>query len=450
MWAKPCILSSINRTQLFVNTRSGLRVERSSIGAVLKEDEGGGSIIHKKIATRKGMNMKKILIAGALIILLGILFSVNLLKKEKGKEVTAESTRYGSVQQKVTGSGQIQPALEVKVSAQVAGKIVRLNAKEGDKIKKGTLLAALDPEQYLASVDRAESSLLAAKANEKKAKSELTRAQGLSRQKLISNAELESAEAAYESAVSGRRQAEASLKEARDALRKTKLYASMDGVVTRLNKEAGEMAIGAQFQEDVIMVVSDLSVMEAVVEIDENDVINISAGDSALVELDAFADTTFKGVVREIANSAVTKGRGTQEQVTSFEVTIVLDHPDKRFRPGMSTTVDILTKRLNHVLKIPIQSVTVRDKKELEKKATKKKQALDSESEKEMVEVVFVIKDGHALAKSVKLGISDDTHYAVKSGLEEGDMVITGPFKLLNKNLKNGDLVSIKDQKKAN
>jgi len=393
--------------------------------------------------------MKKYLIAGAVVILLGALFGVNLLKKEKGKEVTAEKVKYGSVQQKVTGSGQIKPAVEVKVSAQVAGKIIRLNTKEGDHVKKGALLAALDPEQYLASVERAESSLLAAKANEKKSKSELVRAQGLSQKKLISNAELEAAEAGYESAVSGRRQAEASLKEAKDALRKTKLYASMDGVVTRLNKEAGEMAIGAQFQEDVIMVISDLSVMEAVVEIDENDVINISLGDSAIVELDAFADTTFKGVVSEIANSAITKGRGTQEQVTSFEVTIVLDHPDKRFRPGMSTTVDILTKRLDHILKIPIQAVTVRDKKELEIKSKKKKEIAETKSEKEMVEIVFIIKNDHTLAKPVKLGISDDTHYAVISGLEEGDMVITGPFKLLNKNLKNDELVSIKEKKKV-
>ena len=393
--------------------------------------------------------MKKYLIAGAVVILLGALFGVNLLKKEKGKEVTAEKVKYGSVQQKVTGSGQIKPAVEVKVSAQVAGKIIRLNTKEGDHVKKGALLAALDPEQYLASVERAESSLLAAKANEKKSKSELVRAQGLSQKKLISNAELEAAEAGYESAVSGRRQAEASLKEAKDALRKTKLYASMDGVVTRLNKEAGEMAIGAQFQEDVIMVISDLSVMEAVVEIDENDVINISLGDSAIVELDAFADTTFKGVVSEIANSAITKGRGTQEQVTSFEVTIVLDHPDKRFRPGMSTTVDILTKRLDHILKIPIQAVTVRDKKELEIKSKKKKEIAETKSEKEMVEIVFIIKNDHTLAKPVKLGISDDTHYAVISGLEEGDMVITGPFKLLNKNLKNDESVSIKEKKKV-
>jgi len=393
--------------------------------------------------------MKKFLIAGAIIVVLGALFAINLLKKEKGKEVTTSKIEYGVVQQKVTGSGQIRPAVEVKISAQVAGKIVKLNTKEGDRVKKGALLVALDPSQYLAAVERAESLLLAAKANEKKALSDLTRGDELYQKKLVSKAELESVQAGHESAVSSRMQAKASLKETNDALAKTKLYATMDGVVTRLNKENGEMAIGAQFQEDVIMIVSDLSVMESVVQIDENDVINISLNDSAIVELDAFADTTFKGMVTEIANSAITIGRGTQEQVTNFEVTITLTSPDERFRPGMSTTVDILTNRLDSVLKVPIQAVTVRDKKELEKKDEKEEvQNVDDESEKEMLELVFVVQDEHVLAKPVKLGISDDTHYAVKSGLDDGDLAVTGPFKLLNKNLKNDDLVTIKEDKK--
>jgi len=393
--------------------------------------------------------MKKFLIAGAIIVVLGALFAINLLKKEKGKEVTTSKIEYGVVQQKVTGSGQIRPAVEVKISAQVAGKIVKLNTKEGDRVKKGALLVALDPSQYLAAVERAESLLLAAKANEKKALSDLTRGDELYQKKLVSKAELESVQAGHESAVSSRMQAKASLKETNDALAKTKLYATMDGVVTRLNKENGEMAIGAQFQEDVIMIVSDLSVMESVVQIDENDVINISLNDSAIVELDAFADTTFKGMVTEIANSAITIGRGTQEQVTNFEVTITLTSPDERFRPGMSTTVDILTNRLDSVLKVPIQAVTVRDKKELEEKDEKEEvQNVDDESEKEMLELVFVVQDEHVLAKPVKLGISDDTHYAVKSGLDDGDLAVTGPFKLLNKNLKNDDLVTIKEDKK--
>jgi len=394
--------------------------------------------------------MKKILIIAAIVIVIGALVAVNLLKKEKGKEVSAEKITIGTVQQKVTGSGQIKPAVEVKISAQVAGKIVGLKVKEGDQVKKGMLLVALDPSQYQAAVERAESSLLASRANEKKAQSDLKRGQELYERKLISQAELESLQAGYESAEASRLQTEASLREAGDALSKTKLFATMDGVVTRLNKETGEMAIGAQFQEDVIMVVSDLSVMESVVEIDENDVINVQLNDSAQVELDAFADTSFKGIVTEIANSAITKRMGTQEQVTNFEVTITLNNPDTRFRPGMSTTVDILTNRLDQILRVPIQAVTVRDKKELIPKKEQKEESTEDESDtkKEMIEVVFLVEEDRAVAKPVKLGISDDTHYALKSGLEENDMVITGPFKLLNKTLKNEDLVSLKKKSK--
>jgi HlyD family secretion protein len=396
--------------------------------------------------------MKKIIIIVIVVVVLGGIIAANLLKKEKGIEVTAEKAELGSVQQKVTGSGQIQPAVDVNISAQVAGKIVQLNFKEGDKVKKGQLLVALDPTQYIAAVERNESSLLAAKANEKKAASELKRAKDLFNQKLISNAEYESAQAAYESAMSGRMQSEAALREAQDAVDKTKLYASMDGVITKLNKEAGEMAIGATFQEDVIMVVSDLSVMEALIEVDENDVVNVDMGDSCEVEVDAFPDTLFKGTVTEIANSAITRGAGTQEQVTNFEITIRVTDPDRRFRPGMSTTVDIFTNRLDNVIKVPIQAVTVREKDMLERKQGVEETPEDVEKnpgDVEMQEVVFVVEDGHAVPKPVKLGISDDTHYAILSGLTEGAEVITGPFKVLNKTLKNESLVTVKSEKKG-
>jgi len=396
--------------------------------------------------------MKKIIIIVIIVVVLGGIIAANLLKKEKGIEVTAEKAELGSVQQKVTGSGQIQPAVDVNISAQVAGKIVQLNFKEGDKVKKGQLLVALDPTQYIAAVERNESSLLAAKANEKKAASELKRAKDLFNQKLISNAEYESAQAAYESAMSGRLQSEAALREAQDALDKTKLYATMDGVITKLNKEAGEMAIGATFQEDVIMIVSDLSVMEAVIEVDENDVVNVNMGDTCEVEVDAFPDTLFKGVVTEIANSAITRGAGTQEQVTNFEITIRVTDPDRRFRPGMSTTVDIFTNRLDNVIKVPIQAVTVREKDMLERKQGVEETPEDVEKnpgDVEMQEVVFVVEDGHAVPKPVKLGISDDTHYAILSGLTEDAEVITGPFKVLNKTLKNESLVTVKSEKKG-
>ena len=401
--------------------------------------------------------MKKYWITGGIILIIVLLVIANIAKKDKGTEVMAEKVVRGTVQQKVTGSGQIKPAVQVKVSAQVAGKIIRIYVKEGDQVKKGQLLVELDPQKYKASVERAQSSLLAAKANEKKAKSDLDRTKELYQKHLISEADLEAAEANYEAAVSNRLQAEASLKEAQDALDKTMLYSSIDGVVTKVNKEEGEMTLGAQFQEDVILVVSDLSVMEAVVEVDENDVVNIKTGDSAVVEVDAFPDTTYRGVVTKIAHSAITKGLGTAEQVTNFEVTVTLDNPDPRFLPGMSTTVDILTERLDNVVKVPIQAVTVRSEEDIERalnkgkkkrKNTKPEEETFEEKKQKMKEVVFIIKDGKAVLKPVKLGISDDTHYTVLSGLQAGDEVITGPFRILNKTLKDGLAVRVKNKKR--
>jgi HlyD family secretion protein len=392
---------------------------------------------------------KKLLIIGGVLILITIVV-LNILKKDKGVEVTVEKIVRGSVQAKVSGSGQIKPAVEVKISANVAGKIVKLNAKEGETVKSGKMLVALDPTQYEAAVDRSKSGLLAAKANEKKAKSELKRSKELFEKKLVSLADYEAAQASFESAMSTRMQAQAALKEANEALHKTRLYTTMDGIVTKLNKEVGEMAIGAQFQEDIIMVVSDLSKIEAVIEVDENDVINVSLGDSSVIELDAFPDTTFTGVVTKIANSAITTGAGTQEQVTNFEVTVTFDNPDARFRPGMSATVDIMTQRNDNVIKVPIQAVTVRKEKRLKKKddIEERNQSNDIEdSNTKSSEVVFIVEDGKAIVKPVKLGISDDMYYAILSGLNEGDKVITGPFKILSKSLKDGDLVRVKDKK---
>ncbi len=399
--------------------------------------------------------MKKVWIIIALVVVIGAFVAANLLQEEEGQEVTAEKVEKGTVIQKVTGSGQITPAVEVSVSANVSGRIVALHAEEGDRVKKGQLLVELEREQYEAAVQRAESSLLSAVAREKRANSELVRARELHEQKLMSDAEFEALEATYLEAEAARMQAEASRDEALDQLRKTRLYADMNGVVTKLNKEQGEMAIGATFTEDVIMIISDLSVMEAVIEVDENEVVSINEGDSAAVEVDAFPDTLFWGDVTEIANSAITKGLGTQEQVTNFEITITLRDPNAKFRPGMSTTVDIYTDRHDDVLRVPIQSVTVREKKRLEKKGDVEDQPAEEETVKsaadENVEVVFVVEEGKAIAKPIKLGISDDTHFAILSGINEGDEVITGPFKLLSRSLSNEDKVQVKkDNRYAN
>ncbi len=400
--------------------------------------------------------MKKKLIIIGVVVIVGALIIVNLLKEEKGLEVTTEIIEKGTVIKKVTGSGQVEPAVEVKVSANVSGKIVNLTVKEGDPVKKGQLLVELERNQYAAALKRANSALLAAIANEKKAASDLERSKKLHEQGLISDAEYESALASFDAQLGNREQMEASKDEAADQLSKTRLFATMDGVVTKLNKEQGEIAIGATFSEDVILIVSDLSVMESVIEVDENEVVGISIGDTADVELDTFPDTTFKGVVTEIANSAITKGLGTQEQVTSFKVTITIKNADERFRPGMSTTVDVYTEKMDNILRVPIQSVTVREKDRLTQKKNvedhpdENKEAVNKKDKEEMVEVVFVKEGKEAVAKQVKLGISDDTHYAILSGLNEGDEVITAPFKAINKTLKNSDRIKLKEKEDKN
>ncbi len=407
--------------------------------------------------------MKKIIIIAVAAVVVIVFILANVLKKEKGTEVDVEKIQQGTLIQKVSGSGQIRPEVQVKVSSRVAGKILKLHAKEGDRVKKGALLVELDQEQYRAALDRANFNLDYMKASEKKLKSDLDRAVDLHNKGLLSQAEFEAAQAASEAAVSSTNQARASRVEAQDQLSKTRLYADMDGVVTKLNKEEGEMTLGSQFQEDVIMIVADLSKMEAAIEVDENDVINISLGDSAAIEVDAFGDTTLKGRVSEIANSATIKNLGTQEQVTNFEVVVAVQDYNAKLRPGMSTTVDIVTEIKNNVLKIPIQAVTVREKDKLEKKPTVEQPVEQETAEasstnesadkaakdkQNMKEVVFCVEDNKAVIKPLKLGISDDTYYEVISGLEVGQTVVTGPFKVLSKTLKDGDLLTVKKENK--
>jgi len=398
--------------------------------------------------------MKKIIIIAVIAVVIIVVIAANFIKKEKGIEVDTEKVERGKIIQTVTGSGQINPEVEVKVSANVAGKIIKLHADEGDSVKKGQLLVELDQEQYIASLERAQSNLLSMRANEKKLKSELIRSRDLREKGLMSDSEFEATQASYEAAESNSKQAEAQVKEAIDMLSKTRLHSDMDGIVTKLNKEVGEIALGAQFQEDVIMVVADLSKMEAVIEVDENDVVNVALGDTSNVEIDAFVDTTFNGIVTKIANTATIKGLGTQEQVTNFEVKVALIDYNEKFRPGMSTTVDIVTETRDNVIKVPIQAVTVREKKKLQKEpeieetSSNENEGAEEAKNKEMVEVVFCVEDNKAVAKAVKLGISDDTHYEILSGLEADETVITGPFRILSRTLKEGDLLEVREKKK--
>jgi len=405
--------------------------------------------------------MKKILIIAAIVIVLAVIVIANLTSGEDAVEVQTEKIFRADITEKVTGNGKIYPVVDVDISAKVSGEILQINAKEGDTVKAGQVLVALDGEQYKALRDRAQSQISGAQAELRLSKSELNRAHELFQKQLISKAELEIAQSKFELAESRLQQAEASLKEAEDALDKTVLRAPMKGVVIRKNKDAGEMALGSQFQADVVLGLADLTQMEARVEVNENDIINVSLSDSCEVEIDAFQDTTFLGMVSEISHSAKTKATGTIEEVTNYEVKILLVDKLPSFRPGMSATADIRTKTEKNVLNVPIQSLTARDREKLEKKTGVEKTPAERESEHQdvsdkkkvkkeddLVEVVFVVEEDIAKMREVDIGISDANYYEVKSGLSDGEEVITGPFRVLSRTLKDGDKVKIKNQEK--
>lgn len=409
-------------------------------------------------------NKKKFIIGGAIVLVLAVIIIANVTSKEKGVEVQTEKTFIYDITQTVTGNGRIFPQTEVKISARVPGKILYIGVNEGDSVKAGEVLVRLEQEQYRASLERAKSALLEASANLKLAGNDLKRNKELRKQNLISDAELEVIQAKYEQALSVKQQREASVNEAKDALDWTVLSTPIDGVVTVKNKEVGEMALGSQFQEDVLLQVADLKEMEARIEVNENDIINVSLNDSSEIEIDAFPDTTFTGYVSEISNSAETRGLGTMEEVTNFEVKISLVDQLPSFRPGMSATAEIATETHKNVVNVPIQSVTVRDKetlkrkrgieeKEPEKSAEETQEISPKEKksrkdEDNLMEVVFVVEDGIAHMRPVTLGISDDNYYEVVSGLQEGQEVVTGPYRILSRTLSDGDKVEVNNKEK--
>lgn len=402
------------------------------------------------------MSKKKKIVIGLVVLVViavGVVFN---LKKSRGAsmEVSVVDVEKGNLTKTVSGSGYVQPEVDVQISARISAEIIAIHVEEGDRVEKGQLLVDLDRQRYEALAERAESGVMSAKASLKKAEADYARANGLFKQDLNSQAELDAAEAEMMLAQSQVMQAEASLREARDNLDKTRLNAPISGVVTKLNKEEGEIAVGSEFQADPIMTVSDLSKMEVLSEIDENDVVLISLNDETKIEVDAIPDTTFEGRVSEIAHEATTRGRGTQEQVTNFEVKIAVTSQVEKLRPGMSCTVDISTETHNDVLIIPIQCVTMREIKndstdQSENDSTKVKVKNDRKKEKDdRHEVVFVVENGLAKMVQVETGISDETNIEIVSGLEEGLKVVSGSYKAISRELKEGTKVKIKEKGK--
>ncbi|HLP15884.1 MAG TPA: efflux RND transporter periplasmic adaptor subunit [Bacteroidota bacterium] len=402
-------------------------------------------------------NKRKIFIfsgIGAVVVVL-ILVVVLGSKKETVITVQTEKASKRSITQIVTASGKIQPETMVKINAEVSGEITQLPVKEGDRVKKGDLLVRIKPDQYQAQVDRAQAGLASAKsnlsmseANLEKSNSEYKRAQELFGKKLLSDQDFiaaktsyQAAKSQYESAQAGVAQANASLRDAKESLFKTTIYAPMDGTISQLNSELGERVSGSSFTQGTeIMTVADLAMMEARVDVGENDVVLIHIGDTARVTVDAYSDKKLKGIVYEIANTAKTKGLGQQDEVTNFVVKIRVLDKDVALRPGMSMSSDIETMTKRNALSVPIQSVTTRVPKQ---KEGEKKDTLQQKSMDKPVEVVFTVDGGKAKTLAVKRGINDDAYVEITSGVNENTEIISGSYKAINRDLEDGASIKV-------
>ncbi len=412
---------------------------------------------------------KKMYIFGGLGLAVVALILYALLKgnKEEIILVQTEKVEKRDITQKVTTTGKIEPEFKVVITPEVTGEIVSLPVKEGDKVKKGDLLIKINAKQYLADKESAEATLLSSKSSLAMRKAELDRItleyerfKGLHGKKLASDSELETAKsnyestkAAYDGANADVQRTEASLKRAIEQLYKTSIYSPMDGTVNALNVELGERVLGSGFSQGTnIMTVSDLSKMEASVEVDENDVVLISIGDTARIKVDAFGEKVFKGVVSEIGNSAISSGLGTQDQVVNFNVKLKLVDVDKGLRPGMSCNADIETETIKNVLSVPIQSVTARSNDFVKKEETEEENSIPKKKENGITkpkELVFLVKNGKAKSVEIETGISDDNYIHVKSGLSGGEQVVSGSYKAISRELNDGSTVRIEEKKKS-
>ena len=428
------------------------------------------------MANKKLTKKKKWLIFGGGGVLLAILIAASLGNKDDDViKVETEKIVRQTIIHKVNASGKIKPETEVKISATSSAWIDSITVDEGDHVIKGQHLITLDRKQLLANYNSTASSVRSAEARVKQESASKRRLETMYEQNLASDQELEAVQASHQIAKSSLEQAKSSLESRKDDLDKARIVAPQDGIVTAVNKEVGEMAVGGMFQAEVLMIIADLNRMEVIVDVNENDVVSVSLGDTTEIEIDAFQDTIFYGIVSEIAHMAQTSAMGAAEQVTNFEVKIrIIDVPDG-IRPGMSATANIITDKKDDVLAIPIQSLTVRpegsEKMTFGKgKGSDKKDGTKKPKAKKMEELVFIIAeklggvlrngtlselDEKSLKKSkrgkggkvvhirpVKVGISSETHYEVLSGIDEGEEIVTGSYRAISKDLAHNKAVT--------
>lgn len=412
-----------------------------------------------------GSPMKKIIIISVVLVAIagatGFYLNSQDNGKQKGQAIEVSKVSKAEIIQKVNATGKIQPKTKINISADVSAKIIALHVNEGDWVEKGQLLVELDSEKYIASVESTEANVRAAQANAKLAKANMAqanrvykRAKELVAKKLEPQSELDAAEssyevsvARYESSLEQVAQSQGTLKRSKDDLSKTIMYAPMSGTISKLNKEMGEIAIGSQFQEDVIMTIANLNEMEALVNVDENDIIAIKLNQEAEIEVDALFGQAISGVVSEIATSAIAQQQGNTNQKTEFEVKIAITSNVDKLRPGMTTSANIVTDTRDDALSIPIQSVTVRTVAQL----TKDEQFKESDykaGKDGFAEVVFVKEGDKVIARQVTTGIQSDSLIEIVDGLGLNDTVVSGSYRAISRDLANGATVHIESKDK--
>tara|TARA_Y100000991_G_scaffold106301_1_gene80216 strand:- start:332 stop:1570 length:1239 start_codon:yes stop_codon:yes gene_type:complete len=410
----------------------------------------------------KIMKKKKVWIPLLIILSLLIWFFIKRSGLDDTISVDAEKVELRTIIQKINASGKIQPEESVQITSTITGWITEITVMEGDTVAPGQHLISIDEKQIRPRYNNALSQVKSSEANLKKVKAQMERTKTLFSQKLISQQEQEQVEASFQIALSQSEQANANLLSAEDELSKTRLTAPKYGIVTSITKEEGEMAVGGMFNPGVLMTVADLSRMEVEVDVNENDVVNISIGDTTEIEIDAYPDTIFFGVVSEIAHTAQSMNMGSQQQVTNFKVKVRMITVPDRIRPGMSSTVNIITETIKDALSIPIQALTSRsdDYNDIDRSNKEQKKGVENEDvpfkKVKQVDVVFTLEDKfkgdeaeegkkYVIVTPVKVGISGENYYEVQSGLEEEKMIVIGGYKALSKLLNHGDLVKIRD-----
>jgi HlyD family secretion protein len=394
------------------------------------------------------MARKKLIIGGIVVVVI-VVAAAGALRGGGGDgvEVRLEPVTARDLVSTVTASGKIKPQTAVDVSSDITGRIIELRVKEGDWVKKGDLLIRIEPSLYEAAVARAEAGLASAQAaavqaeaSREQAERAAQRARELRQQNptLISDEQLEQAETslrvAAAVAISADRQvdqARAGLQEARDQLAKTVLRAPMDGQVTRVAVEEGEVAVPGTFSREtgLLATVSDLSIIQVNVQVDETDVVRLHLGDSAAVTIDAFPDTTFSGRVTKISQSSVTiaSAGGSADRAVDYNVEVTLDNPPPDVRPDLSATAKIVTDTRDSVLSIPIIALTVREHEAISTEDAPK----DTTKGKKETEGVFVVLGGVAQFRPVKVGIAGEEHFEVLEGVAAGDTIVAGPYQAI-------------------